>query len=132
MSRIWSSSTPPNELWDDLSLPARWYRCSCSNHLIIQFKDNPINQESRLALTLLMARDAAGGGPKNKTAGTIAASEDDDDNCCRDGMPAAHGVKFGRLSGGHLTPVTLWGDIARMIPRGAISLLLTLYDSVLG
>jgi hypothetical protein len=47
-------------------------------------------------------------------------------------MPAAHGVKFARLSRGHLTPVTLRGDIARMIPRGAISLLSFLYNFVLG
>ena len=43
-----------------------------------------------------------------------------------------HGVKLLRLLGGHLTLVTLRGDIARMIPRGAISLLLSLYNFVLG
>jgi hypothetical protein len=41
-------------------------------------------------------------------------------------------MKFARLLGGHLTPVTLRGDIARMIPRGAISLLSSSYDFVLG
>ncbi len=47
-------------------------------------------------------------------------------------MPVAHGVKFARLSGGHLTPVTLRGNIARMIPGGGISLLSSLYDFILG
>jgi hypothetical protein len=65
-------------------------------------------------------------------AGTITAPEDDDDDRRQDGTPAAHGVKFARLSRGHLTPVTLRGDIARMILRGAISLLSSLYDFVLG
>ncbi len=85
-----------------------------------------------MARVLLAARDAASGGSKNAKAGTIAAPEDDDDDPCQDGTPVAQGVKFARLSRGHLTPVTLRGDIARMIPRGAISLLLSSYDFVLG
>jgi hypothetical protein len=84
-----------------------------------------------LARALLTARDAAGGGPKNVMTGAIAALEDDDDRS-RYRTPAAHSVKFARLSGGHLTPVTLWGDIARMIPGGAIFLLSSSYDFILG
>ncbi len=80
---------------------------------------------------LLVARDAAGGVPKNAMMGVITAPEDDDD-CRRDRTPAAHGVKFARLSGGHLTLVTLQGDIARMIPGGGISLLSSSYDFILG
>jgi hypothetical protein len=83
-----------------------------------------------LARALLAARDAAGGGPKN----AMTAAPEDDDNRRRDQTPAAHGMKFARLLGGHLTPVTLRGDIARMIPGGAISLFLfsSLYDFILG
>ncbi len=80
---------------------------------------------------LLAARNAAGGIPKNAMTGAIAEPEDDNDRH-QDRTPAAHGVKFARLSGGHLTPVTLWGDIARMIPGGGISLLSSLYDFILG
>ncbi len=111
---------------------AGWYRRSCGNNLVVQFEDNPIDQGLRLACALLAARDAAGGGPKNATAGAIAAPEDDDDDRRRDGTPAAHGVKFARLLRGHLMPVTLRCDIARMIPRGAISLLSSSYNFVLG
>jgi hypothetical protein len=82
--------------------------------------------------TLLAAHNAVGGSPKNATAGTIMAPEVNDDDCCQDGTPATHGRKFVRLLGGHLTPVTLRGNIARMIPRGAISLLLSSYNFVLG
>ena len=111
---------------------AGWYRCSCGNNLVVQFEDDPLDQGLRLARALLAARDAAGGGPKNATAGTIAAPEDEDDDPRQDGTPVAQGVKFARLSRGHLTPVTLRGDIARMITRGAISLLSSSYDFVLG
>jgi hypothetical protein len=65
-------------------------------------------------------------------AGAITAPEDANDDCHQDGTPATHGVKFKKLSGGHLTPVTLQGDIVRMIPRRAISLLLSSYVFVLG
>ena len=94
----------------------------CSNNLIVQFEDDPIDQGSWLARTLLAAYDAAGDGQKNSTTSTNAASEDDDDRR-RDETPATYGVKFARLSGGHLTPVMLRGDIASMIPRRAITLL---------
>jgi hypothetical protein len=50
--------------------------------------------------------------------GAIVAPEDGDDRL-RDRTPATHGMKFARLLGGHLMPVTLWGDIVRMIPGGA-------------
>ncbi len=100
-------------------------------HLIVQFEDDPINQGLRLARALLAARNADGGSPKNAMTGAIAAPEDDND-CRQDQMPAAHGMKFARLLGGHLMPVTLRGDIARMIPGGAISLLSSSYDFILG
>jgi hypothetical protein len=122
---------PLAEVWDDLSAPAGWYHLSCVNNLIFQFEDIPIDQGSRLARALLAARDAAGGVLKNAMTGAIAAPEDDDDRH-QDRTPAAHGMKFARLSGGHLTPVTLRGDIARMIPGGAISRLSSLYDFILG
>jgi hypothetical protein len=67
------SPPPLAKVWDDLLAPAGWYRLSCINNLIIQFKDNPINQGLWLARALLMARDAAGGGPKNAMTGAIAA-----------------------------------------------------------
>jgi hypothetical protein len=109
---------PVAKVWDNLLAPAGWYHLSCINNLIVQFKDNPIDQGSWLARVILTAPDAAGGGPKNAMAGAIAAPEDDDD-CHQDRTPAAHGVKFARLSGGRLTLVMLRGDIARMIPGGA-------------
>ncbi len=84
-----------------------------------------------MARALLAARDATGGGPKNTMTGAIAAPEDNDD-CHQDQMPAPHSVKFARLSGGRLTPVKLWGYIARMIPGGGISLLSSSYDFILG
>ena len=119
-------SPPPDELWDDLSSSVGWYRRSCRNNLIVQFEDDPIDQGSRLARTLLAAYDAEGDDveKENSTISNIASSGDDDDDRRRDDAPATtHGVKFARLSGGHLTPVTLRGDIASMIPRRAISLL---------
>jgi hypothetical protein len=79
MSRIWSSPPPLAKVWDNLSVPAGWYRLSCINNLIVQFKDDPINQGSRLAQALLAARNAVGGGPKNAMTGAIAAPEDDND-----------------------------------------------------
>jgi hypothetical protein len=108
---------PLAEVWNNLLAPAGWYHLSCINNLIIQFKDDPIDQELRLVRALLAAHDAAGGSPKNAMVGAITAPEDDKD-CHRDRTPAVHSVKFARLSGGHLTPVTLWGNTARMIPGG--------------
>ncbi len=112
-------------------MPSGWYCLSCVNNLIVQFEDNPIDQGLRLAQALLVARNATGDGPKNAMTGAITAPEDDND-CHQDQMPAAHGVKFMRLSGGHLMPVTLRGNIARMIPGGGISLLFSLYNFTLG
>ncbi len=80
---------------------------------------------------LLAARDAAGGSPKNAMTGAIAAPEDNDDHR-QNRTPAAHGVKFARLLGGHLMPVMLRGNITRMIPGGGISLLSSSYDFILG
>jgi hypothetical protein len=109
---------PLAEVWDNLLAQARWYHLSCVNNLIVQFKDNPIDQGLQLAQVLLVARNATGSGPKNAMTAAIAAPEDDDDRR-QDQTPAPHSVKFARLSGGHLMPVTLRGDITRMIPGGA-------------
>ena len=79
MLRIWSPP-PLAKVWEDLSVLAGWYRLSCVNNLIVQFKEDPINQGSRLAQALLAARNAAGGSPKNAMPGAIAAPEDVD-NC---------------------------------------------------
>ncbi|KAL3761672.1 hypothetical protein ACHAW5_002652 [Stephanodiscus triporus] len=111
-------SPTPNELWDDLSSSIGWYGRSCRNNLIVQFEDDPIDQGSRLARTLLTAYDAG-----------LNATNFAEDSARRDETP--HVVKFARLSGGHLTPVTLRGDIAKLIPRRAISLLSSSYNFIL-
>jgi hypothetical protein len=56
---------PLAKVWDNLLAPARWYRLSCINNLIVQFKDDHINQGLWLGRVLLVARDAAGSSPKN-------------------------------------------------------------------
>ena len=48
-----------------------------------------------------------------------------------EGDEPLHDVKFARLSGGHLTPVTLQEAIAQIFPRPAVSLLSTSYNFVL-
>jgi hypothetical protein len=111
-------SPTPDELWNDLSSSVGSYGRSCRNNLIVQFEDDPIDQGSRLARALLMAHDAG----MNATSSII-------DDASR--VEAPHGVKFARLSGGHLTPVTLRGDIAKMIPKRAFSLLSSSYDFIL-
>ena len=111
-------SPTPNDLWDDLSLSTGSYSRSCRNNLIVQFEDNPINQGSRLVRTLLMAYDA-------DVNGTSSAENDAPQ------VEVQHGMKFAWLSGGHLTPVTLQGDIAKLIPRRALFLLSSLYNFVL-
>jgi hypothetical protein len=111
-------SPTPNDLWEDLSSSTGSYSRSCRNNLIVQFGDNPINQGSRLARTLLMANDA-------DMNGTSSAENDAPQ------VKVQHGVKFAWLSGGHLTPVTLRGNIAKLIPRRALFLLSSLYNFVL-
>ena len=111
-------SPTPNDLWDILSSSTGSYSRSCQNNLIVQFEDNPINQGSRLARTLLMAYDA-------DVNGTSSAENDAPQ------VEVQNGMKFAWLSGGHLTPVTLQGDIVKLIPRRALSLLSSLYNFVL-
>jgi hypothetical protein len=111
-------SPTPNNLWDDLSSSTGSYSRSCRNNLIVQFEDDPIDQGSRLARTLLMAYEA--------DVNATSSAENDAPQ-----VEAQHGVKFARLSGGHLTPVTLRGDIAKLIPRRALSLLSSSYNFVL-
>jgi len=108
-------SPTPNELWDDLSSADGWYSQSCLNNLIVQFDEDPIDQGSRLARTLLTAYDA-------ELNSTNAVDED---------ANQLHDVKFARLPGGHLTPVTLQEGIAKLLPRGAVSLLSSSYNFIL-
>ncbi|KAL7524694.1 hypothetical protein ACHAXR_002841 [Thalassiosira sp. AJA248-18] len=106
----------PNELWDDLSSSDGWYSQSCQNNLIVQFDEDPIDQGSRLSRTLLAAYKAE----------LLNSTNSVDEEGYR-----LHDVKFARLPGGHLTPVTLQEGIAKLLPRGAVSLLSSSYDFVL-
>ena len=111
-------SPTPNELWDDLSSSGGRYSQSCQNNLIIQFDEDPIDQGSRLTRTLLAAYKAE----------LDLTSLDEVGSSNNEHM---HDVKFARLSGGHLTPVTVQEGIAKILPRGAVSLLSSSYDYVL-
>jgi hypothetical protein len=111
-------SPTPNELWDDLSSSDGWYGMSCRNNLIVQFDDDPIDQGSRLARTLLSAYSAE--------LNTTNSNTGEDDTRPKD--KALSGVKFARLSGGHLTPVTVREDFAKVLPRQAVSLLSSSYN----
>jgi len=62
-----------------------------------------------------------------KTESDLANSDDSDDNQ----VDPLHDVKFARLPGGHLTPVTLQEGIAKILPRGAVSLLSSSYGFIL-
>jgi len=108
----------PNALWDDLSSADGSYSQSCLNTLIVQFNQDPIDQGSRLARTLLNAYDA-------ESNSTVADGKDSNR------IEPLHDVKFARLSGGHLTPVTLQDGIAKFLPRGAVSLFSSSYNFVL-
>lgn len=99
----------PDELWEDLSPQTNdVYRKACQNNLIVQFDQDPIDQGSRLTRTLL------------------ASSSQDEPT---DHPPAD--IKFARLQGGHLTPVTLQDGIAKFLPKGALSLVSSSYDFIL-
>jgi hypothetical protein len=96
----------PDELWEDLSNAEHgFYRNACQNNLIVQFDQDPIDQGSRLTRTLM------------------AASNEED-------KPHLD-IKFARLQGGHLTPVTLQDEIAKFLPKKAVSLLSSSYDFIL-
>jgi len=113
-------SPTPNELWDDLSSSdGWWYGKSCRNNLIVQFDDDQIDQGSRLARTLLSAYSA-------ELNTTSSITGEDDSSCPKD--KTLSGVKFARLSGVHLTPVTIREDIAKVLPRKAVSLLSSSYN----
>ena len=102
----------PDELWRSIVKDTRYH---CRSHLVVQFKDDPIDQGSRLARSLLDKRDSE---PKTVNPSEEPESEND--------------VKFARLSGGHLTPVTLKESISRILPRGAVSVLSSSYNYLLG
>ncbi|EJK77538.1 hypothetical protein THAOC_00624 [Thalassiosira oceanica] len=102
----------PDELWRGIVEDTRYH---CSSHLVVQFKEDPIDQGSRLARSLLDTRDS-----EPKTANPSEESESENN------------VKFARLSGGHLTPVTLKESISRLLPRGAMSVLSSSYNYLLG
>jgi len=110
----------PDELWDNISDPDGCYRQSSRSNLIVQFDDDPIDQGSRLARTLLTTYDEV-----EEESNSTKVKEDDDDSS----LP--HDVKFARLSGGHLTPVTVREGIAKVLPRGAVSLLSSSYNFIL-
>ena len=113
-------SPTPNELWDDLSSSdGWWYGKSCRNNLIVQFDDDQIDQGSRLARTLLSAYSA-----ELNTTSSITGEDDSS----RPKDKTLSGVKFARLSGGHLTPVTAREDIEKVLPRKAVSLLSSSYN----
>ena len=77
-----------------------------------------VDQGSRLTRTLLAAY---------KAESDLANSDDSEDNQ----VDPLHDVKFARLPGGHLTPVTLQEGIAKILPRGAVSLLSSSYGFIL-
>lgn len=116
-------SPTPNELWDALSTSDGWYGRNCRNTLIIQFDNDPIDQGSRLARTLLSAYHAE----MNTTTSSSSTGEGDDTRK----VNSQHCVKFARLPGGHLTPVTLREDITKLIPKQAVSLLSSTYNFLL-
>lgn len=102
----------PDELWEDLSTAEHGYMRACPNNLIVQFDQDPIDQGSRLTRTLL----AASNGDKSPD---IEATDQPLD------------IKFARLQGGHLTPVTFQDGIAKLLPKKAMSLFSSSYDFIL-
>ena len=102
----------PDELWEDLSAAKDGYMRACPNNLIVQFDQDPIDQGSRLTRTLL----AASNGDKSPD---IEATDQPLD------------IKFARLQGGHLTPVTFQDGIAKLLPKKAMSLFSSSYDFIL-
>ena len=86
----------PSELWDALSSSN-----TCRNSLIVQFDDDPIDQGSRLARTLLKVSNETDTPPD---------------------------VKFARLKGGHLTPVSFRDGMAKILPNNALAVLTSSSD----
>ena len=105
----------PNELWEDISASDGYYSQSAKSNLIVQFDDDPIDQGSRLARTLLNTHKAGADG-SNSTKAEESVLQD---------------VKFARLSGGHLTPVTVQEGIAKVLPKGAVSILSSSYNFII-
>lgn len=99
----------PDELWDGLSSSSDGYSSSCQNTLIVQFDEDPIDQGSRLARTLLNV--------SNKT-----------DSLKNEPSTSLHDVKFARLKGGHLTPVSFRDGIAKILPSKALAVLTSSSD----
>ncbi|KAL7484093.1 hypothetical protein ACHAW6_009731 [Cyclotella cf. meneghiniana] len=108
----------PDELWDDLATPSGGYSSSCRNTLIVQFDEDPIDQGSRLSRVLLNLS-------KNETNSSSPVYGDSQTNL------ALHDVKFARLRGGHLTPVSFSDGIGKILPRGAISMISSSSDFIL-
>ncbi|KAL3796935.1 hypothetical protein HJC23_000688 [Cyclotella cryptica] len=105
----------PDELWDDLASPRGGYSRSCRNTLIVQFDEDPIDQGSRLARVLLNVS-------RNETnSSDLVFNESQIDD-------ALHDVKFARLRGGHLTPVSFSDGIGKILPRGAMSMITSSSD----
>ena len=100
----------PDELWDSLASTRGGYKNCCQNTLIVQFDEDPIDQGSRLARTLLQVDN------------TMDSSEDVQPN------NASHDVKFARLNGGHLTPVSFRDGIAKILPSKALAVLTSSSD----
>lgn len=100
----------PDELWESLASSRGSYKKCCQNTLIVQFDEDPIDQGSRLARTLLQVDN------------TIHSFEDVQPN------NASHDVKFARLNGGHLTPVSFRDGIAKILPSKALAVLTSSSD----
>jgi hypothetical protein len=97
----------PDELWYGLSTPREGYGSCCRNTLIVQFDEDPIDQGSRLARTL----------SKAQVTNETDSSEYN-----------VHDVKFARLKGGHLTPVSFRDGIANVLPSKALAVLTSSSD----
>jgi hypothetical protein len=106
----------PDELWDDLAAPSGGYSRSCRNTLIVQFDEDPIDQGSRLARVLINV---------NQTNLPDSADEEAEPNS------ALHDVKFARLKGGHLTPVSFRDGIGKILPQRAMSVITSSSDFLL-
>lgn len=99
----------PDELWDDLGSSRGGYSASCQNTLVVQFDEDPIDQGSRLARALL------------KVSNETESHDDEPSN-------SLHDVKFARLKGGHLTPVSFRDGIAKILPSKALAVLTSSSD----
>ncbi|KAL7508236.1 hypothetical protein ACHAXN_007751 [Cyclotella atomus] len=100
----------PDELWDAMASSREGYSSNCKNTLIVQFDEDPIDQGPRLARTLLKVSN-----------NTELHDDDRHTNLVQD-------VKFARLKGGHLTPVSFRDGIAKLLPSKALAVLTSSSD----